>query len=389
MKIIRHIPHRNFLLFTAVLATSAGWLLLPQLGKISAADTQIDSAPPIPAETGAAAPPIQTAPSPFQSEPAPATKRFSTTPPVPEARLPVTPIADAPVADAMNSDVPISQTPFSGAAAEAAQALLLRQQAAKLLIRKTIQQLTSGKAFDAKLTQHIRTEGRNAVGVGRYEQAGGNTGRVSMDMRIPTSNGECLLQQVCDGRLAWTREQIGDSIRLRRVDVARLDELVVGAKTEIKPRLRVGGLVELLEKAHADFALQQVTGELEGEPVWMLKGDIRPETEAAILKAAEREDWPPLCPRSVAIAIAAENNESGFGQGLPIRFEFWSDTEGKDRRLISYLRIYDLRAIPPAPETHFRFETGGGDVNYVNDTQRYLDHFGIQVTERQKRILTR
>ena len=265
----------------------------------------------------------------------------------------------------------------------------LRQEAAAVLIDRTVRLLASGPSFDAKLTQEIRAQGRSAVGVGRYEQAGGNTGRISMEMMIPTSNGKCLLQQMCDGRLAWTREQVGDTVRLRRVDVGRLDEMVGRQVRGISPRLRVGGLVELLERAHADYALEQVPAELEGRPVWMLRGTIRPTTEEAILRAAGREDWPPLCPRWIAIAIAADDDEEGFGAGLPVRFEYWSDEAVATRRLISYLKIYDLQKIQPAPETHFRFETGESDVNYVNDTQRYLDHFGIQVTDKQQRLLTR
>ncbi|QEG39001.1 hypothetical protein [Roseimaritima ulvae] len=276
----------------------------------------------------------------------------------------------------------------------------LRQQAAAALIERTVVTLASGPAFDAKLTQQVRTPDHTAVGVGRYEQAGGNTGRVHMDMDISISqNQKCQLLQKCDGRLAWTREQVGDTVRLRRVDVGRLDEMVAAKMSAISPRLRVGGLIELLERAHADFALEQVPAELEGHPVWMLKGSLRPAVKTDILRRAEREEWPPLCPNAIAIAIAADNNDNGFGKGLPVRFEYWLETEAEAeqaqqaptemRRLISYLKIYDLQKIQPAPETHFRLETGESDVNYTNDTQRYLDHFGIQVTEKQQRLLTR
>lgn len=272
--------------------------------------------------------------------------------------------------------------------AEARQ-LEVRREAARQMVERTVRRLTSGPAFDAKLTQEIRAQGRSSVGVGRYEQAGGNTGRMSMEMMIPTSNGKCFLQQMCDGRLAWTREQVGETIRLRRVDVGRLDELVGPNYRGVAPRLRVGGLVELLQQANRDYDLEQVPAKLEDRPVWMLRGALRPKRKQAILAAAEREDMPPLLPQAIAIAIAAEAGPEGFGKGLPIRFEYWTSEDLQERRLISYLKIYDLRAIEPAPERHFRFETGEADVNYVNDTQRYLDRFDIQLTHKQQRLLLR
>ncbi len=264
-----------------------------------------------------------------------------------------------------------------------------RERAADLLVQHTLEQLANGPAFDAKLTQEIRVQGRSAVGVGRYEQAGGGTGRISMEMMIPTANGRCLLQQICDGRLSWTREQVGQSVRLRRVDVARLDELLAGKPTKLNARLRVGGIVELLERCHLDYALEQVPAELEGQAVWMLRGPRRDAAQSGSTETTKKNSLPNSSPKAVAIAIAAANAPNGFGKGLPVRFEFWSNEDTNERRLISYLKIYDAQKIQAAPEANFRFETSEADINYTNDTQRYLQFFGAQISQGQSRATVR
>lgn len=279
------------------------------------------------------------------------------------------------------------------AAAELALSQGQRERAADELVWQTIERLTHGGAFEAKLKQRVWAAGREVVGVGRYEQAGGRTGRVSMELMIPIAHGKCLMQQTCDGRLAWTREQVGDEVRLRRVDVGRLDELVPPdqrkASGSIAPGLRVGGLVELFERIHTDYRLRLVGGQLEGRAVWILRGAIRPETRQQILETAGRQDWPPLCPVEARVAIAAEDGPQDFGQGLPVRFEFWGQKASGEPSLISLLEVYDARAIEPAPQQHFRYETGGQDVDFTNDTERYLRRFGVRLTDSQRMMLWR
>lgn len=296
----------------------------------------------------------------------------------------------------------------SGGAEELAAEELPREtiqahQAADRLIRNTMRRLTSGPAFDAKLTQHIWTQaqGREVVGVGRYEQAGEETGWFSMEMMIPTATGKCLLQQMSDGRLAWTREQVGDQVRLRRVDVGRLDELVPSPNDgRLRPGLRVGGLVELLQRLHTDYRLTRTAGKVDSRRVWVLRGTLRNQVASSIEQASNGGAWPRLYPREVLVAIAADDNEQGFGKGLPARIEFWSDrpdeVDGETnsdqiakRKLISLLKIYDARPINPAPQQHFSFETGESDVQFINDTERYVQMFGVKLTAKERVMLLR
>ena len=94
------------------------------------------------------------------------------------------------------------------------------------LLRAVLEMVVNGPAFDAKVRETVWTTGRGVVGVGTYEQAGGGTGRFNLQVTMHDGDGKHRLQQISDGRLAWTRTEISGKVSLRRVDVGRLDEWV-------------------------------------------------------------------------------------------------------------------------------------------------------------------
>ncbi len=85
-------------------------------------------------------------------------------------------------------------------------------------------------SFHAKVRETVWTNGREVVGVGTYEQAGGGSGRFNLQVTMHDGDGKHRLQQISDGRLAWTRTEIAGKVSLRRVDVGRLDEWVGKSK---------------------------------------------------------------------------------------------------------------------------------------------------------------
>lgn len=351
---------------------------------------------------------------------------------------------------------------------------------ARRLLARVIEQIALGPAFDAKFRQRVWVGGREVIGVGTYEQAGDGSGWFNMQVAMHDGDGKHTLQQISDGRLAWTREQIGDDVSLQRVDVGRLDQWVhSGANSAVSapvyrgsltsgnatdhrqttarrdhlvdhlpPSVRVGGWTEMLESIAADHDLQVVSGRLEDRDVWIIRGSMRPDIREARLEEFGTPTWPELCPTQVVVAIAkAASPETGFGQGLPLRIEFWTDPQtneppnsangSKDSgsaedgsvdtsvdgnshsglastgtavdalsaapkapaekpiaatqkgRLISLIELYSIRPISSPPIGRFRFENQDMSVNFTNDTDRYLTRYGIQITERQSRMLRR
>ena len=106
-----------------------------------------------------------------------------------------------------------------------------------------------------------------------------------------------------------------------------------------------------------------------------------------------------LYPTRIRIAIRAKSNpQSGIGELLPIRYEFWSDPVTADTdselpasggRLINLIELYSIQPITPPTAEDFRFENQDAEVNFVNETDRYIEMYGIQLTERELRQLRR
>jgi hypothetical protein len=320
------------------------------------------------------------------------------------------------------------------------------------LVAQTIQRIAHGPAFDAKVRQRVWVSGREILGVGTYEQAGQGTGQFNLQVTMLDGDGKHTLQQVSDGRLAWTREQIGEQVSLRRVDVGRLDQWVndslaslmgrglqdSAAPTTLKPSVRVGGWTEMMDTIATEHDLTLQSGQLEGRDVWIVKGTLRDDLRAQRLEEFGTKTWPELCPTQVVVLIARNNDpETGFGKGLPLRIEYWGDPahvpigESQDavpnssdnndgvsgeqnpgvndngvlddstpaRRtsnqrmlncpLISLIELYSLRPISPPPIGRFRFDNQDLDVEFTNETDRYLSRYGIAITERQSRLLRR
>ena len=100
------------------------------------------------------------------------------------------------------------------------------QPQAAALLDRTIGGLANGPAFNAKVRQRVWAVGREVGGIGTYEQAGYGSGRFNLQIAMFDGSGKHTLQQISDGRLAWTRTEIADKVELRRVDVGRLDEWI-------------------------------------------------------------------------------------------------------------------------------------------------------------------
>jgi len=313
------------------------------------------------------------------------------------------------------------------------------------MAERVIEQLAYGPAFDAKVRQRVWVSGREVVGVGTYEQAGRGSACFNLQLTMHDGDGQHTLQQVSDGRLAWTRQEIGGEVALKRVDVGRLDQWVqddyrqkrarenttLQAKPDtvpaepvqgstpwkggriVRPSVRVGGLTEMLDQIGRDYFLALSSGSLESTEVWILTGTLTEQARErwglASDSVTKTSKWPELVPTRVIVAIAKQDYpDIGFGQGLPVRIEYWSDpiaiadvaSRGDDEkpkparehaksRLISLLELYSLRPITPPPIERFRFDNLDAEVNFVNETDRYLARYGIRLTERQSRTLRR
>jgi hypothetical protein len=274
---------------------------------------------------------------------------------------------------------------------------------AAALLDQTIDRLANGPAFDCKVRQRVRTAGREVVGVGTYLQVGGGSGQFSFQLNMHDGDGKHTLLQISDGRLAWTRSEIAETVSLSRVDVGWLDE---GARTldrrqRIKPSQLVGGPCELLDTVRRQYDLKLGVSTLDERPLVVLIGTLKQAERDRIAAIAANDRWPQRYPTRVHIAIAkTDDPQTGFGMGLPVRIEHLSDPvevaapsgtadepaapPTRRRKLISSLEFYSIRPVTPPPVERFRFENQDAEVDFVNETSRYEDRFNIRVSAQQR-----
>ncbi len=271
------------------------------------------------------------------------------------------------------------------------------------MVNRVIESLALGPAFDAKVRQRVWTSDREMVGVGTYEQAGSGSGQFNLQLTMHDGDGKHTLQQISDGRLAWTRSEVASHVGLKRVDVGRLGEWTGNLSNtgSVSPRLKIGAWTEMLDTISRDYVLRLAAGTLESQTVWILSGALRADVRNDVTKTSGRNAWPPLYPTHVRVAIAAKPLEnSGFGEGLPVRMEFFADpvktaksTPGSSPSgvgpMITLVELYSIRPIDPPPQARFRFENQDAEVNFINETDRYLERYGIQLTDSDRKRMRR
>lgn len=262
------------------------------------------------------------------------------------------------------------------------------------LLSLVLRRLVSGAAFDAKVREIVWTTGREVIGVGTYEQAGENTGRFNLQLTMHDGKGKHRLQQISDGRLVWTRSEISEAVKLTRVELGKLPGWAPGSTSEqpIPPRLQVGAWAEMLSTLQRDYDLSLTTAKLKQKPVFVINGQLREPKREAVLRKAQRSDWPMLYPTQVRVAVNAEpNTDTNFGIYLPVRIEFWSDpisssgdqvtsVQESKRRLITLVELYSIRPITTPSPARFRFDNV--NVDFTNETERYIKLHQTQLTQR-------
>ena len=274
---------------------------------------------------------------------------------------------------------------------------------AKSQMQEIMRRLAYGPAFDAKVRQRVWAAGREVVGVGTYEQAGNGTGHFNLQVTMHDGDGRHGLQQICDGRLAWTKSVISERVSLSRVDVGRLNEWVRQSQRtrnsdELPARLRVGGWIEILDSIERDYVLDLGYAHSRSSDdgvlaLLVLTGELSNEARQRIMREHHISEIPELFPTKIKLAVQTQDNpKTKFGQGLPVRIEYWSepvratseeefDAEG---RLISLIEIYSIRPIQAPPIERFRFETHDPSINFANETDRYLRRYNIRLSEAKR-----
>lgn len=293
-----------------------------------------------------------------------------------------------------------------------------RQQhaAAAEQLRACMRRIVHGPAYDASMRQTVWSTDREVIGAGSIVIGGQSSGRYRMEMTMHDGLAKHTMIQISDGRLAWTRTQIGDSISLRRVDVSRLDTWVRDNNARLAnavlasgpgdptgdgftPGQCVGGLMEMMTNLTDHHQLSIASAQLAGSPVAVITAKLDADGRERLRQRSGATKLSALQPTQTRVVIAGQDDiKTGFGRGLPTRFEFWSDPievndqdqpGEKQRRMISLLELHSLRQIETPDSTEFRYEHRDSQIEFVNETDRYLQRYGVRLTEAQRAQLRR
>ncbi|PNY34497.1 hypothetical protein C2E31_23065 [Rhodopirellula baltica] len=267
------------------------------------------------------------------------------------------------------------------------------------VIDQVIDRLGNGAPFDCIISQKIRTADREITGVGSYLQMGMGTGRFIFSMKVHDGDGKHTLFQISDGRLTWTRSQVDEDVSLSRVDVGWLDE---GARalhrdSRIKPSMKVGAIGEMLDTIRDQYDLSLGTSQLKGRPLVVVIGTLKQSRRDEMKSILGGQPWPETYPTRVNIAIAQHDDpKSNFGKGLPVRIEHLGEiprqgsddsadsNSGVKPHMISLLEFYSIRPVEPRPVERFRYDNQNTEIDFVNETARYEQKFGIHVSAKER-----
>ncbi len=275
----------------------------------------------------------------------------------------------------------------------------LQHQRASKVIDQVLDRLGNGASFDCNVRQRIRTADLEITGVGNYLQVGNGTGRFIFRVQLHDGYGKHSMLQISDGRLTWTRSQIAEEVSLSRVDVGWLNEgaRALQRNSPIKPSMKVGGLGEMLDSLRGQYDLSLGTSQLNERPLVVVIGTLKQSRRDIVRTMLGEQPWPETYPTRINIAIAQHDDpETNFGKGLPVRIEHLGERpideddepalKGETTRstMVSLLELYNIRPVDPPPVDRFRFDNQNTEIDFVNETARYEQQFGIHVSAKER-----
>jgi hypothetical protein len=247
------------------------------------------------------------------------------------------------------------------------------------LLKNTAERIAYGPPVEATIRQRVWVEDKTIVGVGHYQQLGQGQGKYRLEMVLPLGETKSELVQINDGHLAWSSQRTGDTIRIWRVDVLRLDDLAADRDRErLPPRMRVIGIIELLDALSRDYQLELAKGVLNEQPVWIARGQLRVHAVQRLSAARGLSKLPKYVPDFVQIAIAAGDATIPL---MPVRIEYWhgnpQDSHDPEHlpRAIGLWEVTKYQVWAQPDERRFQLPAERLNVDAENRTHEYADRF--------------
>ncbi|MFM9011554.1 MAG: hypothetical protein ACKON8_11995 [Planctomycetota bacterium] len=216
---------------------------------------------------------------------------------------------------------------------------------AERIVASALATLAGAESVSLKFRQKVRIGDRVLVGTGRYVQAGrGEDQRFRYDSTLTCDTESFEVTEVCDGLFCWLHRHLGEETeRLERLDVRRIRGRLaeLGVPDAADGAAYLGGLQRALRLVRHWFRFTAAaSGDLEGQPVWIVEG-VWPPQHLAIIR-------PELAPK-----ISGPNGvgPADLPDGVPWQVRFWIGRGDLLIRRVEWLAIPGVRPVADsAPE---------------------------------------
>lgn len=258
------------------------------------------------------------------------------------------------------------------------------------LLAKSIAMLEKCPSVSAKTSQTVHLYGKHLVGSGEYlEQRTGGTCMFRVELKMQVGSESRTLLHVCDGRFMWRCEWYKGKGTAERVDLARaaraLDATDIGRNMKLGWWTRLGGLSELLRDLRDWFQFTTVTDTKlrDQTPVLRLDGVWKPDRLAG------------LVPDGKSATVSSDGVAARLPEHLPDRVVLFLGREDLFPFRVEYRRSRPPTLIPGVeddsatvamdlfeatfniPLNPSRFAFTPGNLDYSDQTDRFLERFGV------------
>ena len=165
---------------------------------------------------------------------------------------------------------------------------------AKSALDQARQRLLSYPSIQAKLVETVALANRRFTINGSYLQGGGSDLRLRLEFNVKLGDTEGAILEVCDGKVLWTRHQIGGDVRISRRDVGQIQQAAADSGLPddlITVDLGFGGLPGLLASIEKSMQFDSFKEDMaDGRKLIVIEGGWKP----AMLKSWKRTSADPL-----------------------------------------------------------------------------------------------
>ena len=260
------------------------------------------------------------------------------------------------------------------------------------LLQQAILALEGRRSVSAKIRiRDVDLFDRSPVGSGVYlEQRSDRQSLFRLEVRMQLGGEPSSLLHVCDGHYLWMYRKLGEQENLTRVNAGRVEQALeesgnIHELTKVGYWPGLGGLPKLLRSLEAAFDFHSVEEALLADqlPVFRLQGNWKPdqlaqegsETDGEKKgKSVDRSELGDHVPNHVVLWL-------GKMDTFPYRIEYRRREPNrrkgdapKDRSIIT-LEFFEVDLNAPIHPTRFLYSPG--DLEYSDDTKRFLKKLGL------------